>query len=81
MLSANCPAARRIRTFHFGLKLHFGNSDVDLDSPQHVTRLREVFHAANAYHMAIVVHMRPSVTRRQTVYAIMWPRRAAHLEC
>ncbi|PYT32967.1 MAG: hypothetical protein DMG57_00045 [Acidobacteria bacterium] len=50
---------------HFGLKLHFGNSDVDLDNPQHVEQLRRVFRAANEHRMAIVVHMRPSVTRRR----------------
>ena len=27
---------------HFGLKLHFGNSDVDLDNPIHVEQLRRV---------------------------------------
>jgi predicted TIM-barrel fold metal-dependent hydrolase len=50
---------------HFGLKLHFGNSDVDLENPQHIAQLRQVFHAANEHRMAIVVHMRPSVTRRR----------------
>jgi uncharacterized protein len=49
----------------FGLKLHFGNSDVNLENPQHVAKLRDVFQAANAKRMAIVVHMRPSVTRRR----------------
>ena len=50
---------------HFGLKLHFGNSDVDLGNPQHIAALREVFGAANANRMAIVVHMRASVTMRR----------------
>jgi predicted TIM-barrel fold metal-dependent hydrolase len=50
---------------HFGLKLHFGNSDVDLDNPIHVEQLRRVFRAANGYQMAIVVHMRTSVTKRR----------------
>jgi predicted TIM-barrel fold metal-dependent hydrolase len=44
-----------------GLKLHFGNSDVDLDNPENVARVRRVFAAANRYHMPIVVHMHPSV--------------------
>src|SRR5579884_494603 len=26
-----------------GIKLHFGNSDVDLDNPDHVARVRQVF--------------------------------------
>ncbi len=43
-----------------GLKLHFGNSDVDLDNPENVAQVREVFAAANGYRMALVVHMRTS---------------------
>ena len=50
---------------HFGLKLHFGNSDVDLDNPQHVEKVREVFRAATGHGMAIVVHMRSSVTKKR----------------
>jgi predicted TIM-barrel fold metal-dependent hydrolase len=46
-----------------GIKLHFGNSDVQLDDPAHVARLREVFAAANAQKMAIVVHMRASISK------------------
>jgi len=48
-----------------GLKLHFGNSDVDLDNPMHVQQLQRVFHAANDRRMAIVVHMRSSTTMRR----------------
>jgi predicted TIM-barrel fold metal-dependent hydrolase len=50
---------------HFGLKLHFGNSDVDLDSAADVAKVRTIFRSANEHGMAIVVHMRPSVTRRR----------------
>jgi predicted TIM-barrel fold metal-dependent hydrolase len=50
---------------HCGLKMHFGNSDVDLDNPEHVEDLGKVFQAASAHHMAIVVHMHPSVTRHR----------------
>jgi predicted TIM-barrel fold metal-dependent hydrolase len=50
---------------HYGLKLHFGNSDVDLDNPEHVARLRQIFQAADEHGMAIVVHLRPSVTRNR----------------
>jgi predicted TIM-barrel fold metal-dependent hydrolase len=46
-----------------GIKLHFGNSDVQLDDPAHLARLREVFAAANRRRMAIVVHMRPSISK------------------
>ena len=50
---------------HYGLKLHFGNSDVDMDNPSHVAQLRRVFRAADKHGMAIVVHMRSSVTRNR----------------
>ena len=50
---------------HYGLKLHFGNSDVDMDQPQEVAEVRAVFAAADKYGMAIVVHMHPSVTRHR----------------
>jgi len=48
-----------------GLKLHFGNSDVDLDNGEHVQKLRMVFRAANQHGMAILVHLRPSVTMKR----------------
>ncbi|HET9295129.1 MAG TPA: amidohydrolase family protein [Gemmatimonadales bacterium] len=44
-----------------GLKLHFGNSDVDLDNPENVAQVRRVFEAANRHRMAIVVHLRTSL--------------------
>jgi predicted TIM-barrel fold metal-dependent hydrolase len=47
-----------------GLKLHIGNSAVDYHDPQHLARLRQVFHAANERHMAIVIHMRASLSRK-----------------
>jgi predicted TIM-barrel fold metal-dependent hydrolase len=46
-----------------GIKLHFGNSDVQLDNSAHVDRLREVLAAANENGMAIVVHLRASISR------------------
>jgi len=49
---------------HYGLKLHFGNSVVDYHNPQHIEQLRRVFRAANDYKMAIVVHMRASISRK-----------------
>jgi len=47
-----------------GLKLHIGNSAVDYHSPQDVEKLRRVFRAANDKHMAIVIHMRASISRK-----------------
>jgi predicted TIM-barrel fold metal-dependent hydrolase len=46
-----------------GLKLHFGNSDVDLMNPEHLVRLRAIFRAANRNRMAMVIHMRSNVSR------------------
>jgi predicted TIM-barrel fold metal-dependent hydrolase len=41
-----------------GIKLHFGNSGVDLrGNPQHVEKVREVFKAINDKKLAIVVHL------------------------
>jgi uncharacterized protein len=48
-----------------GLKMHFGNSDVDLSNPDHIGRLKAVFALANRQGMAIVVHMRASVTMKR----------------
>lgn len=56
---ASSPTLRR------GVKLHFGNSDVQLDDPAHVEQLRRVFQAANAHRMAIVVHLRASLSRNR----------------
>ena len=39
-----------------GLHLHFGNSDVNVDSPEDLARVRQVFRAANQHQMAILVH-------------------------
>ncbi|HXV85208.1 MAG TPA: amidohydrolase family protein, partial [Gemmatimonadales bacterium] len=48
-----------------GIKLHFGNSDVQLDNPAHVEQLRRVFRAANERRMAMVVHLRASISRNR----------------
>ncbi len=55
---ARCAKDPNLRT---GLKLHFGNSDVDVDNPDHLARLRRVFRAANDHRMAIVVHMHANI--------------------
>lgn len=49
----------------FGIKLHFGNSDVQLDNPEHLEQLSKVFRAANKHHMAMVIHMRASISRQR----------------
>ncbi|HEY1150520.1 MAG TPA: amidohydrolase family protein [Pseudoduganella sp.] len=48
-----------------GIKLHFGNSDVQLEQPAHLERMKQVFKAANDHHMAIVVHMRASISQNR----------------
>ena len=53
-----CSKDPNLRT---GLKLHFGNSDVNLDIDEHVERARAVFAAANAHGMAIVVHAHANI--------------------
>jgi predicted TIM-barrel fold metal-dependent hydrolase len=59
---ARCARDPRLRS---GLKLHFGNSDVDLHDPQQVAQLKRVFRAANDNGMAIVVHMHASVDKKR----------------
>ena len=44
-----------------GLKLHLGNSDVQLENPEHLEKVQGVFRAANAHHMAIAIHMRANI--------------------
>ena len=48
-----------------GIKLHFGNSDVQLENPGHIEQLRRVFRAANDHRMPIVVHMRANISRKR----------------
>jgi len=55
---ARCSKDRQL---HFGLKLHFGNSDVDLYNPKDVAQVKKVFRAANGYRMPIVVHLHTSI--------------------
>ncbi|MET0395710.1 MAG: amidohydrolase family protein [Longimicrobiaceae bacterium] len=56
--------ARDPRLRH-GIKLHFGNGDVQVDDPAHLEQLRRVFRAADRHRMPIVVHMRASVSRKR----------------
>jgi len=58
---ARCAKDERLRR---GLKLHLGNSRVDYHNADHVERLRRLFAAANGYRMAIVVHMRTSISAK-----------------
>src|SRR5262245_32245799 len=53
-----CAKDPNLRT---GLKLHFGNSDVNVSDPAQLAQLRRVFSAANTHRMAIVVHAHANV--------------------
>jgi uncharacterized protein len=57
--------------FGRGIKLQFAASDVNLDDPADVAKVRKVFEAANAKRLAIVVHMR---TRRAKPYGAVQAR-------
>jgi predicted TIM-barrel fold metal-dependent hydrolase len=48
-----CAADRRFK----GMKLHFGNSRVDLKDPAHVKKMRSFFAAANRLKMPIAAHL------------------------
>ncbi len=58
---ARCVKDPRLRR---GLKLHFANSRVEYHNPVHIERLRRLFAAANEYRMAIVAHMRTSISAK-----------------
>ena len=55
---AHCAKDPNLST---GLKLHFGNSDVVLENPEHMARVRRVFRAANGNGMALVIHARSTI--------------------
>lgn len=57
-----CAKDSNLRT---GLKLHFGNSDVDVDNPAHLAQLKKVFRAANRNGMAILVHAHANVNLKR----------------
>jgi predicted TIM-barrel fold metal-dependent hydrolase len=44
------------------IKLHFGNSDVQVGDPVHLDKLRQFFRAANGHGMGLLIHMRASIS-------------------
>ena len=48
-----------------GIKLHFGSSDVQTEIPEHFEKVKKVFQAANKQRMAIVVHMRATISKKR----------------
>lgn len=59
---ARCASVPGLR---HGLKLHFGNSDVQLEDPAHLEQMKQFFKAANSHKMAIAVHMRASISKKR----------------
>lgn len=57
---ARCAADPRLSR---GIKMHIGNSDVQLENPAHMEQMRRVFRAANEHGMAVVIHLRASISR------------------
>jgi predicted TIM-barrel fold metal-dependent hydrolase len=51
---ARCATIPQVK----GMKIHLGNSGVDVKNPDHVARLRRFFAAANARRMPILAHLR-----------------------
>jgi uncharacterized protein len=59
---ARCAAHPQLK---YGIKLHFGNSDVQLESADHLLRLQQFFRVANDHKMALVVHLRSSISKQR----------------
>src|SRR6185503_3587678 len=59
---ARCSKDPQLRS---GLKLHFGNSDVDFDNSANIELVKRVFAAANGSRMPIVVHMHASIDMKR----------------
>lgn len=59
---ARCARSPHLR---HGIKMHFGSSDVQTEVPEHFEKLKKVFQAANSRRMAIIVHMRASISKKR----------------
>jgi len=64
---ARCAKDPRLKG---GIKLHFGNSDVRLENPAHLERVKRFFKAANDHRMAIVVHSRANILKKRPYGAV-----------
>ena len=51
--------------FGRAIKLHFGNSDVEVDKPEHMVKLKDFFRAANNKGMGLIIHMRASISLKR----------------
>lgn len=59
---ARCAAHPGLRR---GVKLHFGNGDIQVDDAAQLNTLKTFFRAANRHKMAIVVHARANVGKKR----------------
>lgn len=59
---ARCAASPGLK---HGVKLHFGNSDIQVGDPVHLEKMRAFFKAANGHGMAIAMHMRASISKKR----------------
>ena len=62
---AELERCSRAPGFARGMKLHFGNSDVQLDDPAHLAQMKAFFKAANNHGMALVMHTRASISLKR----------------
>ncbi|UUZ53508.1 hypothetical protein LP419_32750 [Massilia sp. H-1] len=47
------------------MKIHFGNSDIQLERAEHLLRLQQFFRVVNDHKMAIVIHLRASISKER----------------
>ena len=47
------------------IKLHFGNSDVQVNDPVHLEKMRHFFRTANQHRMGLLIHMRASISLKR----------------
>ncbi len=47
------------------IKLHFGNSDVQVNDPLHLEKMQHFFRAANKHGMGLLIHMRASISLKR----------------
>jgi predicted TIM-barrel fold metal-dependent hydrolase len=53
------------RQFGRMIKLHFGNSDVQVNDRVHLEKMRRFFRAANDHGMGLLIHMRASISLKR----------------
>jgi predicted TIM-barrel fold metal-dependent hydrolase len=59
---ARCAADPNLK---YGVKIHFGNSDIQLERAEHLLRLQQFFRVVNDHKMAMVIHLRASISKER----------------